>query len=58
VLLVEQNAVRAVEFADRSFVINAGRLVLSGSREQLREKEKLAASYLGSATAMAEGEAP
>ena len=56
VLLVEQNAVRAVEFADRSFVINAGRLVLSGSREQMRGKEQLAASYLGSATAMVEGE--
>ena len=58
VLLVEQNAVRAVEFADRSYVINAGRLVLSGSREEMREKEKLAASYLGSAAAMVEGEGP
>jgi branched-chain amino acid transport system ATP-binding protein len=51
VLLVEQNAVRAVEFADRSYVLNAGRLVLSGKREEMREKEKLAASYLGSAAA-------
>ena len=56
VLLVEQNAVRAVEFADRSYVINAGRLVLSGNREEMRGREKLAASYLGSATVMAEGE--
>jgi len=54
VLLVEQNAVRAVEFADRSYVINAGRAVLSGAREEMREKEKLAASYLGSAVAMAD----
>jgi branched-chain amino acid transport system ATP-binding protein len=54
VLLVEQNAVRAVEFADRSYVISAGRLVLSGRREELGEKEKLAASYLGSPTAMAQ----
>jgi branched-chain amino acid transport system ATP-binding protein len=54
VLLVEQNAVRAVEFADRSYVINAGRLVLSGTRDEMGEKEKLAASYLGSATAMAD----
>ncbi|MGV1049938.1 MAG: ABC transporter ATP-binding protein [Solirubrobacterales bacterium] len=55
VLLVEQNAVRAVEFADRSYVINAGRLVASGSRAEMRGREKLAESYLGSATAMAEG---
>jgi branched-chain amino acid transport system ATP-binding protein len=54
VLLVEQNAVRAVEFADRSYVINAGRLVLSGNRAEMAEKEKLAASYLGSAVAMAD----
>ena len=50
ILLVEQNAVRAVEFADRSYVLNAGRLVLSGNREEMRGREKLAASYLGSAT--------
>ena len=49
VLLVEQNAVRAVEFADRSYVINAGRLVLSGSREEIGTRETLASSYLGAA---------
>ncbi|MBS1676996.1 MAG: ATP-binding cassette domain-containing protein [Actinobacteria bacterium] len=54
VLLVEQNAVRAVEFADRSYVINAGRLVLSGSREEIGHRETLAASYLGSTTAIAD----
>lgn len=52
VLLVEQNAVRAVEFADRSYVIGAGRMVLSGTRDELRTREKLTESYLGSAAAL------
>jgi branched-chain amino acid transport system ATP-binding protein len=47
ILLVEQNAVRAAQFADRTYVLSAGRLVLSGTREELRDTELLTSSYLG-----------
>lgn len=50
ILLVEQNALRAVEFADRSFVLRAGEIVLSGGREELLDLPNLAASYLGLST--------
>jgi branched-chain amino acid transport system ATP-binding protein len=50
-LLVEQNAVRAAEFADRTYVLSAGNLVLSGTRDELRDTEALTASYLGARVA-------
>jgi branched-chain amino acid transport system ATP-binding protein len=46
VLLVEQAAARAVAFADRSYVLNTGEIVHSGSREELA-KQDLAELYLG-----------
>lgn len=49
ILLVEQNAMRAVRFADRAYVLNAGRIVLDGTREELDDAERLTESYLGSA---------
>jgi branched-chain amino acid transport system ATP-binding protein len=55
VLLVEQNAIRAVEFADRSYLINAGRLVNSGTREEMRGREALEESYFGTVAAVKEG---
>jgi branched-chain amino acid transport system ATP-binding protein len=48
ILLVEQNAIRAAAFADRTYVLSAGRLVLTGTRDELRDADALAASYLGS----------
>ncbi len=50
ILLVEQNAVRAAEFADRSYVLSSGSMVLSGTREELRGSDALTASYLGAST--------
>ena len=47
ILLVEQNAIRASQFADRTYVLNAGRVVLSGTREELADAELLTDSYLG-----------
>jgi len=51
ILLVEQNARRAAELADRTYVLAAGRLALAGTREELRDGEALTASYLGARVA-------
>ncbi|MBO9523461.1 MAG: ABC transporter ATP-binding protein [Nocardioidaceae bacterium] len=46
VLLVEQNALRAVAVADRSYVLRRGELVLAGTREELSQDGQLADLYL------------
>jgi branched-chain amino acid transport system ATP-binding protein len=58
VLLVEQNATRAVELADRSYVLRTGDIVLEGDSETVLNHEDFLASYLGVApTVVASGEA-
>jgi branched-chain amino acid transport system ATP-binding protein len=47
VLLVEQNATRTIAFADRSYVVSSGRVVASGSREELQHSDTVRESYLG-----------
>ena len=47
VLLVEQNATQAVALADRTYVLQTGTLVLSGTREQMLARGNLADTYLG-----------
>ncbi|MCW2996448.1 MAG: high affinity branched chain amino acid transporter, binding component, partial [Conexibacter sp.] len=47
ILLVEQNAMRAVRFADRAYVLVAGRIVLQGTGAELADTERLTDSYLG-----------
>jgi branched-chain amino acid transport system ATP-binding protein len=47
ILLVEQNAHQALRVADRAFVMELGRVVLSGPAAELREHERLRAAYLG-----------
>jgi len=47
VLLVEQNAKMAVNFADHSIVLSNGKIVLQGSRDELVSSEALAHHYLG-----------
>ncbi|NMI01840.1 ABC transporter ATP-binding protein [Pseudonocardia acidicola] len=47
VLLVEQNATRAVALADRSHVLRSGRAVRSGTAEDLGGAAALASEYLG-----------
>ncbi|MDQ2621458.1 MAG: ABC transporter ATP-binding protein [Actinomycetota bacterium] len=47
ILLVEQNAVRASQFADRTYVLNAGQIVLHGTRAELADADLLTNSYLG-----------
>jgi branched-chain amino acid transport system ATP-binding protein len=47
VLLVEQNAARTVEFADRTYVLRDGAVRHSGTREELVDRLDLAHAYLG-----------
>lgn len=47
VLLVEQNANMALSVANRAYVLETGRIVLSGSAKELQESEQVKAAYLG-----------
>ena len=46
-LLVEQNALRALRLADRAFVMDLGRFTVSGTGTQLSKDEAVARAYLG-----------
>ena len=48
ILLVEQNANAALAIAHRAYVLEAGRISLEGSAQEVRSDDKLRASYLGS----------
>ncbi|MGH2996649.1 MAG: ABC transporter ATP-binding protein [Gaiellaceae bacterium] len=47
VLLVEQNVNEALETADRGYVLETGRIVTSGTSEQLHADDSIRAAYLG-----------
>jgi len=47
VLLVEQNARLALRFADRAYVLEVGRVALSGASADLLADDQLKAAYLG-----------
>lgn len=47
ILLVEQNANMALSIADRAYVIETGRVVLSGSAQELNSSEQVKMAYLG-----------
>jgi branched-chain amino acid transport system ATP-binding protein len=49
VLLVEQNAHLALQIADRAYVLETGRIALSGSARTLLESDDMRRAYLGSA---------
>ena len=46
-LLVAQNALQALNVAQRGYVLQTGRVVLSGPSDQLRKDEAIVAAYLG-----------
>ena len=46
-LVVEQNANLALGIADHAYVIEAGRIVLSGTAEELQSDDAVRAAYLG-----------
>ena len=47
ILLVEQNALAALEIADYCYVMENGRIVMDGPAEQLKENEDIKEFYLG-----------
>ena len=47
VLLVEQNASRALQIADRAYVMESGNITMSGDAKQLLNDPKVRAAYLG-----------
>ncbi len=47
ILLVEQNAQAALEICDRAYVLEAGRIVLEGSPEELLANDEVRRAFLG-----------
>lgn len=47
VLLVEQNAKKALEIADRAYVLETGRIALSGDAKELMNNDSVKKAYLG-----------
>jgi branched-chain amino acid transport system ATP-binding protein len=47
ILLVEQNARKAFQVADRGYVLEIGKIVLAGTGEELSSNEKVREAYLG-----------
>lgn len=47
VLLVEQNAKKALSIADRAYVLETGNIVLSGDAKELMNDESIKKAYLG-----------
>ena len=47
VLLVEQNALMALDVADRGYVLETGTIALAGDAKELRENEQVRKTYLG-----------
>ena len=46
-LLVEQNAALALELAENAYVLETGRVVMSGTSAEVRSNEQIRKSYLG-----------
>ena len=47
VLLVEQNAKKALSIADRAYVLETGNIVMSGDAEKLMNDDSIKKAYLG-----------
>ena len=47
ILLVEQNAGMALDIADRAYVLETGRITLSGTGAELAQSEEVKKAYLG-----------
>ena len=47
ILLVEQNASKALEIADRAYVLETGNITLSGTGAELSESDEVRKAYLG-----------
>jgi len=58
ILLAEQNAYQSLAVADRGYVLENGRIVLSGSGNDLLQSREVVERYLGAGTEKAEQVAP
>ena len=47
VLMVEQRVAEALHFATRGYVLEAGRVVLEGSHDELKSNDRIRQAYLG-----------
>jgi len=47
ILFVEQNVRRSLQEADRAYILEVGRITLSGIAEELREEEEVKKAYFG-----------
>jgi len=47
VLLVEQNVAAALEVARRGYVLETGKIVFSGNKEELMNNDQVRRAYLG-----------
>lgn len=47
ILLVEQNAIKALDLCDRAYIMNVGRIVLEDVAKKLLANENLLHAYLG-----------
>ncbi len=47
ILLVEQNASKALEIADRAYVLETGKITLSGTGKELAQSDEVRKAYLG-----------
>ncbi len=47
ILLVEQNASRALQIADRGYVMDSGEIIMTGDARQMLSDPKVRAAYLG-----------
>jgi branched-chain amino acid transport system ATP-binding protein len=47
ILLIEQNAMAALEVADRAYVLESGKVKLSGKAAELRKNDEITRAYLG-----------
>ena len=47
ILLVEQNAEMALQIAERAYVLESGRITMSGTGHELMESDSVKKAYLG-----------
>ena len=47
ILLVEQNANKALDVCDRAYVLENGKIVLSGTGKELAQSDSVKKAYLG-----------
>ena len=47
ILLVEQNALMALSVSNRAYVLETGRIVLSGNAKEVADNPQVKAAYLG-----------